>query len=148
MQLLPWIREWRDPQDLGLTRDAPVPNPSVKYRCCGLLDIPCGQTFRNALFPPSDTVVEVVPWGDGFMGLTEMSLWLKPSPCDKNPLGCHELVAGRRQSVGMWGNGQWAACSLCHWWGHVWARNNYICPEMGSQGSQPPSCSNAGKLWG
>lgn len=130
-------RGWRDPQRLGWPGDTPVPNPSVKYRCGGLLVIPCGQRFRNDLFPPSHNVVRVVPLGNGFMGLREMSL-----PHATQTRVCHGLVAGRGHNVGMWGNGQWAVCSL---WGHVWATNNYICPEMGSR-AQPPSCSNIVKF--
>lgn len=104
---------------------------SQKYRCCRLLIMLCGQTFRNALFPSV-----TLWWFHQQMGSWDWERWAAgwSLPHPTQACACRGLVAGGGHTGHV---GQWAAsaCSLCHWWGHVWARSNYICPEMGSHGS-------------
>lgn len=71
-----------------------------------------------------------------------MSYRPKPSPPDTSSLGCHGLVAGRRHSGHARGDGQEAACSLCHWWGHVWDRK-----AVEGTAQMPPGTCGGGEWW-
>lgn len=145
--------EWTDLQRLCLTGDTAVQNPSVTYRCCRLLVIPHGQTFRNASLPPIKLWPRWFPFatqfheemgcvGLGWAALWEMSCWPKPSPPNRSPLGCHGLVARREHSGRAWGDVWWAACSPCHWWGRVWARK-----AVEGTAQMPPGTGGGGRWW-
>lgn len=76
-----------------------------------------------------------------------MSCWPKHSQPHASPLGCHGLVAGRRNSGHAWGDGQGATCRLCHWWelvgqegsGREWLRCLLASAVVAGGGSPSPS---------